>query len=287
MSESGRGAGPFVPGVFVPGRRAAFTPFAGHIRGRPYLDQLEVLALGDREAVRAARASGRIDVALEQGDAPAHALLLLSIDPERAPFRSKEARAVVAGAIDRGELVTRLVPGGRPFATLLRSAPLPPDSPPRPPYPTAPPVLPHRVTLRVGREVPPLVSQRIVAHLLDLGLSVEAVTQSEPAGRPARAELRLFLFLPEVAEPGLILEELAALVPPVPEAREALESARSELDPARRRALLARAEEALLTEAVLIPLAGFPLAPRAVEGVHGLRVTPAGRLVLEDAWREP
>jgi ABC-type transport system substrate-binding protein len=131
------------------------------------------------------------------------------------------------------------------------------------------------------------VSQRIVAHLLDLGLSVEAVTQSEPAGRPARAELRLFLFLPEVAEPGLILEELAALVPPVPEAREALESARSELDPARRRALLVRAEEALLTEAVLIPLAGFPLAPRAVEGVHGLRVTPAGRLVLEDAWREP
>ncbi len=283
-SESGKGAGPFVPGVLVPGRRAAFTPFAGHVRGRPYLDELEVLAVGDWEALRAALQSGRIDVALTEADASAHSLLLLSIDPERDPFRSREARALVAGAIDRVELVRRLVPGGHARASLLDPIPVPPVSAPAG---SPPGTLSGRVTLLVGRDVPPLVSQRVVAHLLDLGLSVDAVAGKAAERRPGRAELRLFLFLPEVAESGLALEEMAGLVPPVPAVREALEAAWKEPDDDRRRALLRKAEEALLAEAVLVPVAGFPLAPAAAAGVRGLRVDRTGRLVLEDTWREP
>lgn len=287
-SSSGQGAGPFVPTVLVPGRRAAFTAFAGHIRGRPYLDQLEVLAFGDREAVRGARKGGRIEVALEGGDTPAHAVLLLRIDPGRAPFQSREARALVAGVIDRRELVARLVPGGEPLSSLLLPARLAaPGLPPGLPASAARRSLQGRVTLAVGRDVPPLVSQRVVAHLLDLGLSVDAVAEPASEPGPPGAELRLLLFLPEVAEPGLALEEMAALAPPVPAAVQALEAAGRETDADRRRAILMRAEEALHAEALLAALAAFPLAPAGVTGVHGLRVDATGRLLIEDAWREP
>ncbi len=283
-SASGKGAGPFVPTVLVPGRRAAFTAFTGHVRGRPYFDQLEVLALGDREAARTARRSGRVDVTLEDGDASAHAALLLCIDPRRTPFRSKEARGAVAGAIDRAELVARFVPGGSPLSSLLVPALLPVSG-------LAPTPAQHRlhgrVTLLVGRDVPLLVSQRIVAHLLDLGLSVDAVPEPASEIKPAEAGLRLLLFLPELAEAGLALEELAALVPPAPGAVQALEAAARETDADRRRALLLQAEESLRAEAALLGLAAFPLAPATDARVHGLRVDPAGRLLLEGAWQEP
>ena len=71
------------------------------------------------------------------------------------------------------------------------------------------------------------------------------------------------------------------------EAREALAAADGERAADRRRADLLRAEEALRARHVLVPLARVPLrlGPRA--GVHGLRATAAGVLVMEDAWIEP
>jgi hypothetical protein len=68
---------------------------------------------------------------------------------------------------------------------------------------------------------------------------------------------------------------------------EALVAASRELDLDRRRAILHAAEAALRDQAKLIPVASVPVSFRARAGVHGLRVDLSGRLVLEDAWREP
>jgi MarR-like DNA-binding transcriptional regulator SgrR of sgrS sRNA len=283
-STGGKGAGPFVPTVSVPGKRAAFTAFTGHFGGRPYLDQVEVLALGRREALRAARDTGRVDAALVEGASRAHAVLLLRFDPARPAFRTKESRAIVASTIDRRTLVARYVPGGEPLSSLLAPGMLAASG--------SPPSAPRRsfsdaVTLAVGEDVPLGISQRVVAHLLDLGLAVTTIAESAPDAGPVESDLRLFLFVPEVAEPGLTLEELAARAPGVPVVAETLAEAAHEATPEKRRALLLRAEQALRAEAVLVALAAYPFLPATAPGVHGVQVTPNGRLVLEDAWREP
>jgi hypothetical protein len=102
------------------------------------------------------------------------------------------------------------------------------------------------------------------------------------------AEARLLLWSPEVPEAALALEELASLAPAAPPAaRAALDEAAAEPDVDRRRALLHRAEGALRTEHVLVPLSAVPVAFGGGRGVHDFDVDLAGRLVLEDAWVEP
>jgi ABC-type transport system substrate-binding protein len=282
LSSSGRGAGPFVPTVSVPGRRAAFTAFTGHVRGRPYLDEVEVLTLARRDALRAARDSGRVDTAIVEGPAAVHGVLLLRLDSTRPAFRTRQARAMLSAAIDRKALVARFVPGGLPLSGLLPPEILPaigsvPSAPRR--------ALHDHVTMAVSEDVPHTVSQRVVAHLLDLGLEVDTVAAA--AGDRSEADVRLLLFVPEVAEAGLALEELRALSSLSPVASRALEAATLELDADKRRALLVQAEDALRDHAALVALAAYPLLLSAARGVHGVQLLRDGRLVLEDAWREP
>ena len=60
-----------------------------------------------------------------------------------------------------------------------------------------------------------------------------------------------------------------------------------ESDPARRRVRLHRAEAALRSEWVLVPLASVPVSCRMRPGLHGAAIDLGGRLVLEDAWVDP
>jgi hypothetical protein len=127
-----------------------------------------------------------------------------------------------------------------------------------------------------------------VAHLEASGLRVEVVPTLPREARSAGSQARLLLFSPEVAEPGLALEDIAALAPAAAAgARTLLSAADRELDPDRRRALLYRAEQALRSQHVLIPLASVPVSCGARPGVHGLAVDLSGRTSLEDAWIEP
>jgi len=142
--------------------------------------------------------------------------------------------------------------------------------------------------MKVSRDVAPLVSQRIVAYLAQLGLRVEAEpTDGGSTVARSDAQMRLLLWSAEVAEPGLALLELLALSSPLPEAADALAAAGRERDLDRRRALLHRAETVLRQQFVLVPLASVPIPVRAQRGVHGLRVDGAGQLLLEDTWLEP
>jgi ABC-type transport system substrate-binding protein len=284
-AANGSGAGPFVPAAPAPGRRLALTAFAGHVRGRPYLDRVEVVTLADGSSVPAEMASGRIDMAPgEPGITRLAATLLLILDPSRPPFDRPAARTAVAAAIDRGDLVRHLLPGGDAAPSLLVPALLPPLGLGE--MPAAGPVT-GTATLAVGLDVPPVASQRVVAHLATLGLRVAVVPSSPATVLAAPTHARLLMWCPEVPEAGLALAELAALAHPGAAAREELAAALDETEPARRRARLHRAEAALRSEWVMVPLATVPVSYRTRPGVHGAAVDLAGRLVLEDAWVEP
>jgi ABC-type transport system substrate-binding protein len=287
-SAGGAGAGPFVPTVFVPGLRLVGTAFAGHARGRPYLDRLQVEAFPDPTALAARARAGRVDLAAgEAGVEALAASVLLVLDPRRPPFDRPAARAAVAGAIDRAALMGRLLVGGTPSTDLLPPSLLRASDAPRPAVGVARFTLSRAVTLAVSRDVPPVVSQRVLAHLAALGLRVHVVPVTPAAALNAPTELRLLAYAPEVLEPALALEELLALAPPPPAALERLEAARREADPARRLALLAEAHDALRGEGAIIGLGQAPVRFGGRARVHGARVDPGGRLVLEDTWVEP
>jgi len=141
--------------------------------------------------------------------------------------------------------------------------------------------------LAVATDVPPLASQRVVAHLQALGLTVRVLPSSPESVLAVPAEARLLLWSPEVPEAELALEELADLAAAPAAARASLDAAALEPDLDRRRAHLHRAETALGSEHVLVPLIAVPLAFGDRRGVHGFKIDLAGRLVLEDAWVEP
>jgi len=82
-------------------------------------------------------------------------------------------------------------------------------------------------------------------------------------------------------------EMMAALAGSADKVRPALEAADSVRDFDRRRAELQRVEETLRGTHVLVPLARLPLPLGARSGVHGLRATASGTLLLENAWVEP
>lgn len=278
VSEKGSACGPFVPRVGT-GDDLLFTPFSAHVAGRPFLDRVAIRLVPEARRLMAERRLGRIDLAVGGGSGLQHApgVLLLTLDASRPPFDVKELRAAFSAAIDRESMALRMLPGAEPWHRLLPMA----DSPGHagltasgaPPRPTA-----TSVVLAVDRTLPPLASQRIVAHLADLGLeaNVRAVEPGEV--RRAAAEVRLMLFEPEIQEPVLTVHEAASLfeaggVPP----------AAFEADPAARHAMALELEERLRANGTLIPLARFSRSTEAAPHVHGTRAE-AYTLRVEDTW---
>jgi ABC-type transport system substrate-binding protein len=282
----GAGCGPFLPLTPAPGTKIRVTAFGGHVRGRPFLDAVDVVAVPRPQALEAEFRAGAVDVlpSSDGGVSSLSSVLMLMLDPARPPFDRPGARAAVAAAIDRADIVKRLMPGADAAAALLAPGLLPPlaDRARVAKGPVA-----GTIRMAVGADVPALVSQRIVASLGAVGLHVEARAVRPTEARTAAAAARLFLWSPEVAEAGLALHELMSLAPGATAAEEAVAAAARERDLDRRRALLHRAEAALRAENRLVPVASAPVSFRARAGVHDVRVDLSGRLVLEDAWREP
>ena len=282
VSPRGAGAGPFVPTTPPSARGISATAFGRHVRGRPFLDVVRLVAAPDR--------SSRSDVAApDVGPSatplpPANGLLLLLLDPAAPPLADGRTRALIAASVDRTQLARHFLPGGEPAESLLGPTLLAPLPVPSPPAPTAPATLSGRLVLRVGSDVPQSASQRVVAHLSALGLEVQAV--AAPTGA-SPGQPRLIVWYPEVAEAGLALEELATLAGSSGPVRAALEAADAVRDFDRRRAELQRVEEMLRAGHVLVPLARVPLPLGARPGVHALRATASGSLVVEGAWVEP
>jgi MarR-like DNA-binding transcriptional regulator SgrR of sgrS sRNA len=283
IGPRGQGAGPFVPVLPVPGSRIALNAFASHVRGRPLLDGLTLVAVPDADERRAQLRDRHLDVAAgEPGEARLTATLLLALDPARPPFDKPSRRDAVAAAIER-QALAGLVPGAAPTSGLLA------------PHLLAVPAEPAgssqavsgTFALAVANDVPQILSQRVVASLAAAGLRATATPMDPAAAFRARVPARLILWSPEVAEPGLALRELASLAPVPRLVNEALDAADFELDADRRRALLVEADAALRADRTLVPLCLVPAAFATRPGVHGVGLDGAGRLVLEDAWIEP
>jgi hypothetical protein len=280
----GAGCGPFVLAHEIVGRRAAFVPFLGHVRGRPFLDQLEVVALGNRP-LGARRRDGRsgIPTSPAVADTDRVARLLLLLDPSRPPFAAAPLRRAVARAIDRPTLAARFLESADPLETLLFGGPttlaqsVPPEGP----------AVMGEITLAVGSDVDPRASQRLVAHLEAQGLRVTARAEASLRSAHILPEARLVVWCPEVADPVLVLHELSLLAGAPPGFQDDLRSAAAERDDARKRPILERAERALRDEACVIPLARLAVPHDLSDGARGLRVDATGRLILEDAWCAP
>jgi MarR-like DNA-binding transcriptional regulator SgrR of sgrS sRNA len=279
----GEGAGPFVPVLPVPGSRLALNAFGSHVRGRPLLDGLTLVAFPSPEERRAALREGRLDVAAgEPGQGRLTATLLLVLDPSRRPFDRLSRREAVAAALE-SETLAGLVPGAAPARGLLAPHVLSVEGA----WPATRGTLGGSLSLTVASDVPPLVSQRIVASLAALGLRTTAAAVAPAAARTARAAAKLILWAPEVAEPGLALRELASLAPVPRLVGETLDAADAEIDLDRRRAWLVEADSMLRADRVLVPLALVPASFAARQGVQGVRLDAVGTLVLEDAWVQP
>jgi ABC-type transport system substrate-binding protein len=287
-SPSGAGCGPFTP--LSPGARVGLRAFGAHFEGRPFLDRVVVAGFPTAEALRAAERGGRVDVALGEaaGQAaglgsgrPPAARLLLMLDRTSPPFDAPAARGALDDALDRAAFAP-LLPESEParglfvFETLDRG---------RREASSVLAGISGVVTLEVDEEAPPLASQRVVACLSSLGARVVVTARS--AGSGTKAQARLLLFVPEVAETTLALRELAALSNAGESVRDALSAADEAGSPAERQRRLEQAEAALLAERACLPLARVPFAARARAGVHGLRFDAAGRALLAEAWLEP
>jgi ABC-type transport system substrate-binding protein len=283
-SERGAACGPFVPTVTT-GDELLFVAFGDHVGGRPYLDRIRVRLVPDARRLAADRRLGRVDIALgAAGRRHAPGVLVLALDPTKPPFDAKPLRLALAAALDREAIAGRILEGAEPWDRLLPLDGATASDAPRTRTATPREALhssSSRITLVVDRTLPPLASQRIVAHLADIGLTTQVRALDPDAVRQTAAEARLFIFEPEVDEPVLAIHELASLQEPSDAPLAALEG-----DASARLAMALEIEERLRAGGALIPLARLSRASDVADEVQGAR---ADRYTLrvEDAWMVP
>jgi peptide/nickel transport system substrate-binding protein len=137
------GAGPFVLDNFEPGVRASFSRNPSYFKpGLPYFDGLELLSIVDAAARQNALMSGQVDV-IDRVDLPTVSLLerapgiqIISLnggehygypmDTRAAPFSDNNVRMALKLAIDRQELVDKILSG---YGSVGNDMPINPSMP--------------------------------------------------------------------------------------------------------------------------------------------------------------
>lgn len=189
-----RGAGPFVA---LP-RRAPTDPLVlahndRHHLGRPFADEVRVVAVDPRAAARLLEQGG-LDLVLRPEAAggrpgpilPALAATVAVLNPARLGAGTDAARSALA-AVDRTELAHRFVRGAaEPLWTLVPSAILP-GAPPAEPSPPGGPA-PARLALLADSSAP---DQRALAERLQVKLFDRGVRATVELADAARFRARL------------------------------------------------------------------------------------------------
>jgi MarR-like DNA-binding transcriptional regulator SgrR of sgrS sRNA len=283
---NGAGCGPFIPLNLNPRQGITLLAFADHVRGRPFIDRIRIDLHRDAAAVRAAFDGGLLGLGLGSGgDAKLSGTLILILDGSKPPFNQSALRILLRKTLDRKTLTRKFIPGGEPAPGLLLPELL---ASPESPYPfktTA--VSSEKITLAVSDDVPPLASQRVVAHLASLGLSVRIEVVGSSDKRPSSCHAQLTVFWPEVADPFLALHELRSKVSATGSINQALEMAHRETDERRRLAHLSAVQNEILASGVVVPIAYISTSCVAAPHLHGLRWSRGSELLLEDAWIAP
>lgn len=137
------GAGPFVLESFEPGVSAVFTKNTNYFKpGRPYFDGLELISIVDAAARQTALMSGQVDL-IDRVDLPTVNLLerapgirIISLnggehygfpmDTRAAPFSDNHVRMALKLAIDRQELVDKILAG---YGSVGNDMPINPSMP--------------------------------------------------------------------------------------------------------------------------------------------------------------
>jgi hypothetical protein len=281
VSARGAACGPFVPSLTT-GDELLFVAFGAHVRGRPYVDRARVRLVPEARRLLADRRLERVDLAVGSPGRPhAPGLLVLALNTTRPPFDSRKRRLAVAAAIDRDALAGRTLVDALPWSRLLVDSDATPAPSIRAGRPEAAPRAPVALILAVDRTLPRLASQRIVAHLADIGLAPQVLPVDPETVRDVPADARLMLFEPELSEPVLALHELASIVETADVPVAAMEA-----DPRARQAMALEIEQRLLGAAALIPLARLSRSTDAGPHVQGLR-TEGHTVHVEDAWTLP
>jgi hypothetical protein len=177
LSASGAGAGPFLPTVRVPGQRLALTAFAGHVRGRPYLDRVTLVAQPDAARRAADVSGGRADAALDAGAA-------------ELPFATR-LRLVLALDTTQELATSILAAAARADLPAFVEGAAPPAGAAHPPAASGGSIGPLRLV--VANDVPPAASQRLVAVLEAAGAVVALEGLAPGTARAAAAPARLLL----------------------------------------------------------------------------------------------
>ena len=118
VSARGAGAGPFVPTTPPSARGVSATAFGRHVRGRPFLDVVRLIAAPPDRAARSEGLSADVSASATPLP-PAAGLLLLLLDPAAPPLADGRVRALIAASVDRAQLARHFLPGGEAAEVLL------------------------------------------------------------------------------------------------------------------------------------------------------------------------
>jgi peptide/nickel transport system substrate-binding protein len=274
--------------------------------GRPFVDAIQVEMGRSQGAQLASLEAGRTDVielsptearrATQRGlqvaaSRPIDAFALV-FEPHRATSAAEPLRRLLAGAVDRAAIANVLLQGrGEPARTLLPSwlsgypAAIVAPAIARPSR-TAGTSLPsdqRNVTLRVdpGDAVARTIADRIAVDAREAGC---VVTVQEPAGLAPRPDVRLVRLLLVPSTPdrmfGRIASDLGSRFGAVP-SPDSANAGDGTL------ATVARAERALLRDAVVVPIVHLPELVAAGENVDvwdGSIVNATGGWNLANVW---
>lgn len=292
--EGVQGTGPFKIAAWQPGRQLSLAANLDHFEGRPFLEGVEIVMGGTlREQLIDMRlgADDVVEVDLEQArrlsgasqrvDAAAHSRLLALVFPGGTPatrelLRASLDRESIHAAILRrsGAPAASILPHWLTGYSLLFSGTTEPTRVQKLKTDAAK-TKPLYLAYDPSEPVLKAVADRIAVNARDVGLTVQVFAEKNPAAS-TRADVLLVALSLGSANPTQALVQLA----------EAARLDQAEVLAAAGPEALFAAEQALLADSRLIPIAHLPAPAWLSTRVRNWKPAPDGRWKLEEVWLE-
>lgn len=293
-ADGPQGTGPFKLAAWQPGRQLSLAANLDHFQGRPFLDAVEIVmgsSLREQLVDMRLGADDVVDVDLEQArrlsvagqrvDSVASHRLLALVYPAGTPA----TRELLRASIDRDAIHAAILRrSGAPAAGLLpqwltgysllfRNVPDPARLLKR--KTDAAKAKPLYLAYDPGEPAWKAVAERIAVNARDVGLTVQIFGEKNPAAN-ARADVLLVTLPLGSASATQALGQFA----------EAARLDQAEVLAAAGPEALFAAEQALLADSRLIPIAHLPAPVWLSTRVRNWKPAPDGRWKLEEVWLE-